>query len=214
MPKGRKRTTRRRTTRKRSSRKLNYQQRSATSYVKKKYTVIYPAEMDLNLVNYEQTISLFGGKNVAVPASTTTLIDCDPDGILTADLKAYQFLRITGVAVKLIFPLGTTVSNTCVQHSTCYSRSTIIRPTLSFGQAQALQSFQTGGCNRTWSRYYPTAVAQRAAGVSWIDTAEIPKMANNPPVALYDGQLQPDSGASLHIRLYRASQTPGLNVPA
>ena len=135
MPKGRKRYTRRRTTRKRSSRKrqLNYQQRSATSYVKKKYTVIYPAEMDLNLVNYEQTISLFGGKNVAVPGSTTTLIDCDPDGVLTQDLRAYQFLRITGVAVKMIFPLGTTVANTCVQHSTCYSRNTIIRPTLSFG---------------------------------------------------------------------------------
>lgn len=93
----------------------------ALSFVKKKYTAVIPINMDANQEAAQLTISHIGGRNATTPANTTVLTDCDPDGMATADMKLYQFFRISGVAFKLFWPEGTEATTTPVQWAMGFS---------------------------------------------------------------------------------------------
>jgi len=46
-------------------------------------------------------------------------------------MKLYQFAKITGVSVKMFFPMPTTVDSSPIQWASAYSASEIIAPTIS-----------------------------------------------------------------------------------
>lgn len=91
-------------------------QNKSLSYVKKKYTAVTPIRLNPGTNVFSVTISHVGGinTNVVNPGNTIVLPDCDPDGLLSNDMKAYQYFKITGVAFKIFWPEGTDLDNTPV----------------------------------------------------------------------------------------------------
>lgn len=63
----------------------------ATSYVKKKYTIVVPITIAGAASNTFTTISHVGGVNSNGPSAsdTITLGNCDPDGMLISDMGLY-----------------------------------------------------------------------------------------------------------------------------
>lgn len=63
----------------------------ATSYVKKKYTLVVPITVGGTANGTYTTISHIGGVNSNGPSAsdTITLGNCDPDGMLTSDMGLY-----------------------------------------------------------------------------------------------------------------------------
>ncbi len=65
---------------------------------------------------WEKTISHIHNRNANASDvnDTITLFDVDQDDQLSTDMELYQYLKITGVAFKLLFPEGTTPEATPV----------------------------------------------------------------------------------------------------
>lgn len=89
-------------------------QRTALSFTKKKYTAVFPLSVAQGTDLTEVTISNFGGRNSTTPLETITLNSCNPDNLQLDDMQLHQQFRITGVALKLYFPEGTTPAATPV----------------------------------------------------------------------------------------------------
>lgn len=65
-------------------------QNKSLSYVKKKYTTVFPIDLGLGEDKAEFTISHIGGINTNAPIGAThTLKDSNPDGMLTSDMALY-----------------------------------------------------------------------------------------------------------------------------
>lgn len=109
-------------------------QAKSLSFVKKRYTAVFPLKITTGLDSLAVTISHIGGVNTngAVSADTFTLGAVNPDNQTKTDMDSYQFFRITGVAFKIFFPEGTDTANTAVQWSMGYSSSQVIKPTIQF----------------------------------------------------------------------------------
>lgn len=110
----------------------------ALSFVKKKYTAVFPIRVLANQSSSETTISHIGGRNSAGTANTINLASCNPDGLTTSDMGLYQFFRITGVAFKMFFPEGTDPGSTPVQWAMGFSSNQVIKPDVSFERLQTL----------------------------------------------------------------------------
>lgn len=214
MPKymrGRKtrRTYRRRRYKRRSfaSKTGRSMQRKSLSFVKKKYTTVSTVDVAVGTDRAEVTVSHIGGRNAANPAATITLLDCNPDNMLTDQMKLYQFFKITGVAFKLFFPEGTSPEATPVQWSMGYSSNQVIKPDVGFARLQTLQTYMTSSCSARSpvSRYFRTGQSLARLGVDWINTKEVTNIGATPPVPLYGGQLPVDAGSSTNIKIYRSS---------
>ncbi len=64
---------------------------------------------------FENTVSLIGGRNGnGVPDTTITLADVNQDNQLRTDMELYQFFKISGVSVKMFFPMPTDVQSSPV----------------------------------------------------------------------------------------------------
>lgn len=63
------------------------------------------------------------------------------DTQLETDMDLYQFFKITGVQVKLFFPMPTTLVNSPVQWALAYSPADVLLPSLAVQQAQTLASY-------------------------------------------------------------------------
>ena len=72
-----------------SSRGARRQQKSALTYVKKKYTRVFQMEPAIGTDYWYQTISLIGGRNAADPVNTKTVFDNNQDNQMTADMLVY-----------------------------------------------------------------------------------------------------------------------------
>lgn len=181
-------------------------QQKSYSYVRKKYTVIQPLTAAAGTDNVFTTVSHFGGKNSTTPIQTFTLNNADPDGMTTRDMLSYQYFRITGVAIKLFWPEGTTPSATPVQWSMGYSNNLVLNPDLPPERLQTLASYQTSSCSAKVpvSRYFKTIGAQKRLGIEWCNTTEYANFGANPPTELYNSQLAVNSGASTNVKVYRA----------
>lgn len=127
--------------------------------------------------------------------------------MLTNDMDAYQYFRITGMAFKIFFPEGTTPEATPVQWSMGYSNNLVIDPALPPSRLQTLASYQTSSCSAKApiSRYFRLIKAQKRLGIEWCNTSEFTSFSANPPVPLYNGQLAVNSGASTNIKVFRPS---------
>lgn len=132
---------RRKRTTKRSSKFARRQQKASMTWIRKKYTRVFtmtaPAASDV----YAQTISLIGGRNANDPANTITLFDVNQDAQLTSDMRLYQFFRIRGVAIKMLFPMPTDVSSSPVQWTCAYSANEVMLPSIVPGRVQTLATF-------------------------------------------------------------------------
>jgi len=73
----RKRTTRKRKTK--GARIAKKMQDAASTYVKQKYTRVFPIIIPAGGEVAQTTISHIGGKNVSESAATLSLTDCNPD---------------------------------------------------------------------------------------------------------------------------------------
>ena len=200
----RKRTFRKRVT-KRRGKSMNRMQKAAYSYVKKKYTVVFPITALAGQAVAEATISHVGGRNNTTPANTVTLTGANPDGMAQIDMDAYQFFKITGVSYKLFFPEGTTPEATPVQWSLGYSSNNVINPNLGFGPFQTLANFQTSSCtaSRAVKRYFKTPTTLKRLGIEWCNTDEYLNFGVTPPVPLYGGQLPVNNGSSTLLKVFR-----------
>lgn len=103
-------------------------QRQSLTYVRKKYTKTFIFKIAQGASETAMTISHIGTKNSNGTANSITLTDTEQDDNLGTDMDLYQFARITGVAIKMFFPEGTTTSQTPVQWSMAYSASDVIYP--------------------------------------------------------------------------------------
>lgn len=99
--KKRKRTT------KRSSKYARRQQKSAMTWIRKKYTRVFDIDTETGQDNFFKTVSLIGAVNSADPGNTITLASVNQDAQLGTDMRLYQFFRIRGVAIKAFFPMPT-----------------------------------------------------------------------------------------------------------
>ena len=109
-----KRVTRRRGAKKSSS-GARVQQRAANTIVRKKYTRVFTMDVEDGSDVFEKTISFIGGRNsTGVPDTTVTLLDVNQDNQLRTDMELYQFFKISGVAVKMFFPMPTDVESSPV----------------------------------------------------------------------------------------------------
>lgn len=190
---------------------MNRMQKAAYSIVKKKYTTVEPIIMDEDEFELAITISHLAGRNATDPASTLTLHDANPDNMALADMKQYQFFRITGVSYKIFFPEGTTPEATPVQWSMAYSANNILNPGLTSGPFQSMATYQTSSCsaNRPVKRFFKTASTLKRLGIEWVSTAEYPNFGVTPPVALYGDQLPINAGSSTLFKIFRASTAVG-----
>lgn len=89
-------------------------QTSALSFTKERYMKVTPIQLDIGESVSTVCVSGFAGKNTTTPAGTITLPEIDPDGKLASDMRLHQQFRVTGWAVKLFFPPGTTPAATPV----------------------------------------------------------------------------------------------------
>lgn len=65
-------------------------QNKSLSYVKKKYTTVFPVDLALGETAAEFTISHVGGINTNSPIGAThTMKDSNPDGMLGSDMALY-----------------------------------------------------------------------------------------------------------------------------
>ncbi len=85
---GNRRYKKKRTT-KRSSKFARRQQKSAMTWIRKKYTKVFTMEANAGTDAYQQTISLIGGRNATQPGSTITLADVNQDNQLRTDMGLY-----------------------------------------------------------------------------------------------------------------------------
>lgn len=113
-----------------SNRPARKQQKAAMTYVKKKYTRVFVMNPPVASDVFQATVSLIGGKNNQDPNNTASLFDVNQDTQLETDMTLYQFFKISGVAIKYIFPMPTSVDNTPVQWVSCYSASDVLAPRL------------------------------------------------------------------------------------
>jgi len=148
---------------------MNRMQKAAYSYVKKKYTTVLPVTVRAGEDYASVTVSHIGGRNSTRPLSTLAVTSANPDNMATADMDAYQFFKITGVAYKLFFPSGTDPGSTPVQWSLGYSANNVLNPDLGFGPLQTLANFQTSGCSslRPVKRYFKTGSTLKRLGIEW-----------------------------------------------
>lgn len=107
-------TFRRKRTTKRSSKGARRQQKAASTWVRKKYTKVFEMRVASGANQFNQTISLIGGKNSNDIPNTVTLESVDQDNNLTNDMEVYQFFRIRGVAIKMFFPMPTDIASSPV----------------------------------------------------------------------------------------------------
>ncbi len=199
---------RRRTPRKRTvkrKRRMNRMQKTALSYVRKKYTTVLPLIADETETTVTRTVSHIGGRNSSDPTKTLTLLDCNPDEMLEKDMELYQFFKISGVAFKVFFPEGTTPEATPVQWSLGYSANNVLKSSLAYGPLQSLATFQTSSCSalRPIKRYFRTATTLKRLGIEWASTDELQAFGADPPVPLYGKQLPINDGSSTLIRVIR-----------
>ncbi len=187
MPK-RFRTTRRRKSTKRARRarrpkQMNRMQRTALSYVRKKYTVVLPLIAQEGQNAIAGTISHIGGRNGSNPSDTITLTSANPDNMASEDMSLYQYFKISGVGYKLFFPEGTTPQATPVQWSLAYSANNVLNPALTAGPFQSLATFQTSSCSakNPVKRYFNTASTLKRLGIEWCNTDEYSSFGNTPP---------------------------------
>ncbi len=131
-------------------------QNKSYSYVAKKYTSVETLDIPVGRDIFQTTISHFGGKNATNPAATVTLSNVNPDNMLSNDMAAYQYFRITGMAFKVFFPEGTTPAATPVQWSMGYSNNLVINPSIATDRLQTLASYNTSSCSAKApiSRYF------------------------------------------------------------
>lgn len=190
---------------------MNGMQKAAYSYVKKKYTTVIPITVPANFAESSLTISHIGGVNSTNPGNTVTLASANPDQMAAADMRLYQFFKITGVAYKLFFPEGTTPEATPVQWSLGYSANNVLNPGLLFGPLQSLATFQTSGCSarQPVKRYFKTATTLKRLGIEWCDTREYSDFGQNPPQPLYGEQLPANAGSSTLVRVFRSGTAIG-----
>jgi len=138
-------------------------QNRALTYVKKRYTKVFVAAVAEDDDVYERTVSHIHNRNSfsADPENTITLYDVDQDDQLGTDMELYQYAKITGVSIKMLFPEGTTPECTPVQWSLGYSNLEIIAPELGTDRLQTLATFQTSSCQarKPVTRYFRTGAA-------------------------------------------------------
>ena len=191
--------------------------------VKKKYTLTRNIIIPSGLIYVTSTISHFGGSVLEGQQAgigfdrTLSLVNANPDGQLTNDLLLYQFMRITGVSIKLIFPEGTDNSNTPVTWAMAYSPNYIIDPRVPLSTVEPLASFNTASCSseKPVTRFYSTTGSLWDLGIQWCNTTEFYYANNNPDSFLqapiltsptgYNGQLPKGSGASTYLYVSRTS---------
>lgn len=93
-------------------------QNRALTYVRKRYTKVFTMDVtgSPSQDTWERTISHIHNRNANASDvnDTITLFDVDQDDQLSTDMELYQYLKITGVAFKLLFPEGTTPEATPV----------------------------------------------------------------------------------------------------
>jgi hypothetical protein len=100
---------------KKSSKGARRQQRAANTVIRKKYTKVFLMECEDGSDVYEATVSLIGGRNSSgAPDDTVTLGDVNQDSQLRTDMELYQFFKISGVSVKMFFPMPTSVEDSPV----------------------------------------------------------------------------------------------------
>lgn len=164
-------------------------QNKSYSYIAKKYTAVQTLEIPAGSDFFQTTISHFGGRNTTTPLATVTLNQVNPDNMLSNDMRAYQYFRITGMAFKVFFPEGTTPAATPVQWSMGYSNNLILNPAIPVGRLQTLASYNTSSCSAKTpiNRYFKLFKAQKRLGIEWCDTTEFANFNANPPVPLYNG---------------------------
>lgn len=85
----RKRTFRRKRTTKRSSKPARRQQKSAMTWIRKRYTKVFEMRVPSGGNAFQATISLIGGKNSNDLAKSISLNDVDQDNQLTNDMSLY-----------------------------------------------------------------------------------------------------------------------------
>lgn len=105
---------RRKRTTKRSGPAARRQQKAASTWIRKKYTKVFLMQVEAGSDVFETTISLIGSKNSSAPGDTITIADVNQDNQLKTDMGLYQFFRIRGVSLKMIFPMPTDVKNSPV----------------------------------------------------------------------------------------------------
>jgi len=100
---------------KKSSKGARRQQRAANTVIRKKYTKVFLMDVEDGSEVYEATVSLIGGRNSSgVPDDSITLGDVNQDSQLRNDMELYQFFKISGVSVKMFFPMPTDVQSSPV----------------------------------------------------------------------------------------------------
>jgi len=95
----------------------------------------------LDTENSQFTVSLIGGKNTQNPAATITLFDTNQDFQLASDMRLYQFAKITGVSVKMFFPMPTDLQSSPIQWASAYSAADVIAPTIPSDRLQTLAAY-------------------------------------------------------------------------
>ncbi len=159
-----------------------------------------PAGQDV----WQKTVSLIGSKNSTLPGDTYSLSEVNNDNQLGRDVGLYQFFRIRGVAIKMIFPMPTSVESSPVQWAIGYSQNEVLYPAIIPERLQTLATYQTGSCNQNKpiSRFYNTAKTYRRFGIQYQTTdAEIGNFLV--PGTLYGGSLPVDQGSSVALKVYR-----------
>lgn len=162
-----KRPMRRRRTTKGSSKYAKRQQNSAMTWIRKKYQKVITMEIPAGSDVWQKTVSLIGSKNSTSPADTYTVSEVNNDAQLGRDVGLYQFFRIRGVAIKMLFPMPTNVDSSPVQWSIGYSMNEVLYPQIQPERLQTLATYQTGSCNQNKpiSRFYNTAKTYRRFGI-------------------------------------------------
>lgn len=162
-----KRPMRRKRTTKGSSKYAKRQQNAAMTWIRKKYQKVITMEIPGGSDVWEKTVSLIGSKNSNSPNDTYTVSEVNNDAQLGRDVQLYQFFRIRGVAIKMIFPMPTNVDSSPVQWSIGYSMNEVLYPQIQPERLQTLATYQTGSCNQNKpiSRFYNTAKTYRRFGI-------------------------------------------------
>lgn len=190
---------------KRSGPAARRQQRQATTWIRKKYTKVFVMDCEGGSDVWETTVSLIGGKNSNAVADTYTLNDVNQDSQLKTDMGLYQFFRISGVAIKMFFPMPTDVASSPVQWACAYSASDVLLPAIAPDRVQTLATYQTGSCSQTKpiSRYYNTTNALRRFGIQYCSTSEFIAGDFGTSTDLYGAQLLANTGSSVNLKVYR-----------
>ncbi len=111
------------------------------TWIRKKYTKVFPVEIAANANESTSTISFIGGRNSSAPAGTITIADVNQNNNIRTDMTLYQFFRIRGVSFKIFFPMPTDVASSPVQWSIGYSANEVIWPALPAERLQTLSTY-------------------------------------------------------------------------